>query len=128
MYPSDLKYTTSHEWVKVEGDTIKIGITSFAITELTDLTFLQFEVEVGDAIDKGDNIAEVESVKTTSEVYTPVSGEIVELNEDLPEMLDDLMKDPYEIGWMMKIKLSDSSELDDLLSVEAYEKEAVSDH
>lgn len=126
MYPKDLKYTESHEWVKLENDIATIGITSHAIEELTDLTYLQFDVEEGDTIAKGDVFGVVESVKATSDLYTPVSGDIIEVNNDLGDMLEEMTQDPYSVGWMIKVKLADSTELDNLMSIEAYQKHASS--
>ena len=123
-YPSDLKYTETHEWIKAEGNTAKIGITSFAITALTDLTYLQFDTEVGDNLSKGETFGDIESVKTTSELYMPLSGEIVSINKELEntDNLEKLMKDPYEFGWMLEVKISEPSELETLLPMETYEK------
>ena len=123
-YPADYKYASSHEWLKIEGDTGKIGISSFAITSLSDLTYLQFDVEVGDTLSKGETFGDVESVKTTSELYMPVSGEIVAINKELEstENLEKLMKDPFNYGWMLEVKLSDPSEANSLLDVVKYEE------
>ena len=124
MYPNDLKYTKSHEWVKVEGDTCKIGITSFAIKQLTDITFLEFSAENGEELGKGEAFGEIESVKSTSELYMPVSGKIVEVNTELEDMLEELMKDPYEKGWMLKVELTEPEDLNELLDTNDYENHA----
>ena len=126
VYPSHLKYAKSHEWLKVEGDCAKAGISSFAISQLTDLTYLQFNVDVGDTISKGQSFGDVESVKTASELYSPVSGEVVAVNKSLEntDNLEGLMKDPYEVGWMIEIKISNPSEVKELLSISDYEKHA----
>lgn len=119
--PADLKYTKEHEWIKDNGDgTVTIGITEFAQGELGDIVFVELE-EVGSDFSQDDVFGTVEAVKTVSELFAPISGEIVEINEaleDNPEIVND---EPYEGGWMVKMKVSDSSELDDLLSAEDYE-------
>ncbi len=127
MYPQELKYTKSHEWVELQENHVKIGITSFAITELTDLTYLEFSVEVGQHLNQGDSIAEVESVKTTSEIYSPISGKVTGVNAELPDTLEELMENPYDTGWMIEVEISDPSELESLLSAQEYEKQASSD-
>lgn len=118
--PSDLKYTKEHEWVKDNGDgTATIGITEFAQGELGDIVFVELE-EPGFDFSQDDVFGTVEAVKTVSELFAPVDGEVVELNEELednPELVND---DPYGDGWMIKIKLSDASQLDSLLSADEY--------
>ncbi len=128
MYPSALKYTKSHEWIKVNGNKAKLGITAFAIESLTDLTFLQFLVEEGEKVQQGQAVGDVESVKTTSQIFSPVSGKIVAVHKDLPDMLEDLMKDPYETGWMVEIELADASEANSLMDVKKYEEHVASEH
>lgn len=119
--PSDLKYTREHEWVKDNGDgTVTIGITDFAQGELGDIVFVELDPE-GTEVDQDDTFGTVEAVKTVSDLYAPVDGEIVEVNENLedePELVND---DPYGDGWMIKFKISDESQLDNLLSAEEYE-------
>lgn len=119
--PSDLKYTKEHEWVKDNGDgTATIGITEFAQGELGDIVFVELE-EPGFDFSQDDVFGTVEAVKTVSELFAPVDGEVVELNEELednPELVND---DPYGDGWMIKIKLSDASQLDELLSADEYD-------
>ncbi|HBQ59752.1 MAG TPA: glycine cleavage system protein GcvH [Balneolaceae bacterium] len=119
--PADLKYTREHEWVKDNGDgTVTIGITDFAQGELGDIVFVELEPE-GTEVDKDDTFGTVEAVKTVSDLYAPLDGEITEINEQLedePELVND---DPYGDGWMVKFKLADDSQLDDLLSAEEYE-------
>ena len=127
MYPENLKYTKTHEWVNVSDGTVKIGITAFAIEALTDLTFLEFNIEVDDEIAKGDALAEVESVKTTSQVYTPVSGKVLAINEEIVDALEDMMEAPYDAGWLVEIELDDPSQLDDLMAVEAYQEHMASE-
>ena len=119
--PTDLKYTKNHEWIRVEGDVATLGITDHAQSELGDIVFVELP-EVGDDFEKGEAIGTIEAVKTVADMNTPVSGEIVEVNEGLEDSSEIMNKDPYGEGWIAKIKLSDSSELDELLSAEDYEK------
>jgi glycine cleavage system H protein len=117
--PNDLKYTKDHEWIRVEGDIATVGITDFAQGELGDIVFVEVETE-GESLDREETFGSVEAVKTVSDLFMPVSGEVEEFNEAVesnPELVND---DPYGEGWMIKIKMSDSSELDDLLDAEAY--------
>ena len=120
--PDDRRYLSSHEWHKLDGDTVTIGISQTAVDELTDVTFVDVAAE--DSVTKGEAFGEIESVKATSELYAGVDGEVVETNQ---EVLDDpsiINTDPYGKGWILKIKASDPSQLDDLLSAEDYDKEA----
>lgn len=117
---SDLKYTDDHEWIKVDGDTAWIGITTYARHALGDLVYLELP-ENGRKIKKGDNFAVVESVKAASEIYTPVSGQIVAVNEDLSDNLDDLKED-LDKGWIIKVKLDDTAEIASLMDQAAYQK------
>jgi len=119
--PDDLKYTKEHEWVRVEDDIATIGITDFAQGELGDIVFVELE-EVGDSFDKEEVFGTVEAVKTVSELFAPVSGEIIEINEALEDEPELVNNDPYGKGWMVKFKMDDSSELDELLSAEDYEE------
>lgn len=121
MYPVEFKYTKSHEWLKVQGKKAKVGITSFAIESLTDLTFLQINVEVGDTLKKGDSFGDVESVKTASQIYTPVSGKVTAVHKDLSDKLEELMKDPFEKGWMIEVEMSQPEEANALFSAKQYE-------
>lgn len=119
-YPEDVKYTENDEWVRVEGDTATVGISDYAQDQLNDLTFVEFQKEVGESCDAGDAIAEVESVKATAEIYTPIAGEIIEVNsalEDDPELIN---ADPYGKGWVAKLKITDESALADLMDAAAY--------
>tara|TARA_Y100001935_G_scaffold224416_1_gene200714 strand:- start:122232 stop:122612 length:381 start_codon:yes stop_codon:yes gene_type:complete len=119
--PADLKYTREHEWVKDNGDgTITVGITEFAQGELGDIVFVELE-EVGFDFDKDETFGTVEAVKTVSELYAPVDGEITELNEALEDNPELVNEDPYGEGWMIKIKVSDASQLEDLLSADEYD-------
>lgn len=120
--PSDLKYTQEHEWIRDNGDgTITVGITDFAQGELGDIVFVEIEPE-GFEVDKDDVFGTVEAVKTVSELFAPVSGEIIEVNKELEDDPELVNSDPYKSGWMVKIKVSDPSELNDLLSADDYQE------
>jgi glycine cleavage system H protein len=117
--PSELKYSREHEWVRQEGNLVTLGITDYAQEELGDIVNVELPDE-GDEIHKDEAFGAVESVKASSEVFSPVSGKIVEVNEpllDAPEMINE---DPYDEGWMVKVELSDSSELDELMDAAGY--------
>ena len=118
--PSELKYATSHEWVRNEGDgTVTIGITEHAQGLLGDMVFVELP-EVGDKVSTGDDIAVAESVKAASDIYAPVSGEVVGINEDLEDSPELVNSDSFGDGWMFKIKLDDAGELENLLDAEGY--------
>jgi glycine cleavage system H protein len=119
--PTELKYTKNDEWIKVDGDTGTIGVTDYAQDQLSDIVFVEIVVSEGDEIDKGDSIATLESVKAASDVYSPVSGKVVAVNEALSDTPENINKDPYGEAWMVKIELTSSADLDDLLSAESYE-------
>jgi glycine cleavage system H protein len=119
--PGNLKYTNNHEWTLVDGDVATIGITEYAAGELGDVVYVELP-SVGDTAVKGDSIGTIEAVKTVADIYSPVSGEVVEVNEVLADTSELVNKDPYGEGWIVKIKLSDPAELDDLLSPEDYKK------
>ena len=114
--PSEFKYSKEHEWVKVEGNTATIGITEYAQGELGDIVFVELP-DVDDEINEGDTFGSVESVKTVSELYAPVSGKIVETNDELEDSPEFVNESPYEKAWMVKVELNDESQLDELLSV-----------
>ena len=118
---ASLKYAKSHEWVAVEGDIATIGITDFAVKALTDLVYVDLPA-VGDNLAVGDNCGEVESVKAVSDLYAPVSGEIVEVNEQISDNLDLLSDDAFGAGWILKIKMASPADLDSLLDRAAYER------
>lgn len=119
--PSDLKYASSHEWVRNEGDgTVTVGISEHAQGLLGDMVFVDLP-DVGDAFGAGDDCAVAESVKAASDIYAPVGGEIVAVNEELEDSPEKVNADPYGDGWMFRIKLEDAGELGDLLDAEAYE-------
>ena len=117
--PADLKYANSHEWVRVSGDTATVGITDHAQHELTDVVFVEVPA-VGRKTKAGEAVAVVESVKTASDVYSPVSGEVIESNKTVAEKPDLVNSDPYGQGWFYKIKLSNPAELDKLMSASQY--------
>lgn len=119
--PDNLKYTKEHEWVRVEGDNVYVGVTDFAQGELGDIVFLEVET-VGETLDIEEVFGIIEAVKTVSDMFMPVSGEVVEFNEKLADTPELVNKDPYGEGWMVKIKLSNPAELDDLMDVEAYKE------
>lgn len=118
--PSDLKYTKDHEWVKIEGDTATIGITDFAQSELGDIVYVEVET-IDETLDAEEVFGTVEAVKTVSDLFLPLSGEITEFNESLEDEPEKVNSDPYGEGWMIKMKFSDTSELENLLSAEDYE-------
>lgn len=117
--PAELKYTKEHEWIRVEGENAVVGITDYAQSQLGDIVFVECET-VGDDLEAGDTFGTIEAVKTVSDLYSPVTGEVLEFNETLEDEPELVNKDPYGKGWIVKIKLSDASELDGLLSADAY--------
>ncbi|AUC74283.1 glycine cleavage system protein GcvH [Olleya sp. Bg11-27] len=117
--PSDLKYTKDHEWIKVEGDQITVGITDFAQSELGDIVYVEVET-LDETLDADEVFGTVEAVKTVSDLFLPVSGEIVAFNEALEDEPEKVNTDPYGEGWMVKVKVADLSHLDNLLSAEDY--------
>ena len=119
--PSEFKYSKEHEWVKVEGNTATIGITEYAQGELGDIVFVELP-DVDDEINEGDTFGSVESVKTVSELYAPVSGKVVETNDELEDSPEFVNESPYEKAWMVKVELSDESQLDELLSADQYKE------
>ena len=119
-FPEELKYTEEHEWILVEGDIVTVGITDFAQDSLGDVVFAELP-EVGTVLAAGKPFGVVESVKAVSDIYSPVSGEVVEINEELPDAPEVINTSPYEDGWMVKIKLADTAELDDLMDADDYQ-------
>lgn len=119
--PADRKYAESHEWHLVQGDVVTIGITEHAVDQLTDITFVEMK-PAGTTLGAGDTVGEVESVKTTSDIYSGVAGEIIEVNETLSDSPELINSDPYGKGWLVKIKVSDASGLADLMDVAAYDQ------
>ena len=126
MDPQELLYTETHEWVRVEdqGDQkiATVGISAFAVEQLTDIVFLELP-EVGRELEMGAEFGEVESVKAVSPLYSPVAGQVLEVNTSLPDRLEDLSSDPHGAGWIMKVRISDESALSKLLDHAAYEKQ-----
>jgi len=121
MRPADLKYSKTHEWVRCEKDIATSGITDFAVTALSDLVYVDMPA-VTDLLEQGQPYAEVESVKAVSDVYAPLSGEIVEVNEAIGDNLDLVAKDPFGAGWFVKFRISHPNELEGLMTAEQYEK------
>ena len=117
--PAELKYTKDHEWVRVEGDVAVVGITDFAQSELGDIVYVEVET-VDESLDADEVFGTVEAVKTVSDLFLPVSGEIIEFNEGLEDEPEKVNTDPYGEGWMIKVKVSDPSQLDELLSADGY--------
>ncbi|HET8810046.1 MAG TPA: glycine cleavage system protein GcvH [Flavobacteriaceae bacterium] len=119
--PENLKYTKDHEWVKIEGDVATVGITDFAQSELGDIVYVEVET-LDETLEKEEIFGTVEAVKTVSDLFLPLSGEIIAFNEALEDAPEKVNTDPYGEGWMVKIKINDESQLDDLLDVDAYKK------
>jgi glycine cleavage system H protein len=119
--PANLKYTKDHEWIKIEGDTATVGITDFAQKELGDIVYVEVDT-VGETMQIEEVFGTVEAVKTVSDLFLPLSGEIIEFNDQLESEPEIVNADPYNEGWMIKIKISDSSEIDQLMDHEAYKE------
>lgn len=119
--PDDLFYTEEHEWVMVEGDTATVGITDYAQEELGDVVFVELP-DVGDAFTAKESFGSVESVKAVSEIFSPVSGEVVEVNESLTDAPETVNEDPYGDGWMIRLQLENPGELDNLMSADDYKE------
>jgi glycine cleavage system H protein len=117
--PADLKYTKDHEWIKVEGNTATVGITHFAQSELGDIVYVDVDT-LNETIEKEEVFGSVEAVKTVSDLFMPISGEIIEFNEALGDEPEKVNKDPYGEGWMIKIAISDDSQIEELLSAAEY--------
>ena len=118
--PANLKYTKDHEWIKIDGDVATIGITDFAQGELGDIVYVEVETE-GETLAQEETFGTVEAVKTVSDLFMPVSGEVIEFNSGLESQPEVVNNDPYEGGWMIKVKMSDLSEVDGLLSADDYQ-------
>ena len=121
-FPADLYYTREHEWARLEDDVATIGITDYAQGELGDIVFVELPQE-GDSVLTGDAFGTIEAVKAVSELYSPVDGEIVDVNTELDDAPEVINSSPYEDGWMIKIRMSDPSQKDNLLSAEEYKKQ-----
>ncbi len=120
MDPANARYAKTHEWVSVEGDVATVGISDFAVKELTDLVYIDFP-EIGRTLNARESFGEVESVKAVSDLYAPVPGEVVEVNSSLQDDLSVMSEDPFGRGWIIKLKITDSSSLEELLDRTAYE-------
>jgi len=119
--PSNLKYTKDHEWVLIDGDVATVGITDFAQKELGDIVYVEVET-LDQTLDKDEVFGTVEAVKTVSDLFLPLSGEIIEFNEDLESNPEDVNSDPYGKGWMIKLKIANTTEINELLSSDAYKE------
>ena len=119
--PSDLKYTKDHEWVKIEGNTATVGITSFAQGELGDIVYVDVDT-LDDSVEKDEVFGSVEAVKTVSDLFMPLTGEVIEFNEGLEDEPEIVNKDPYGKGWMIKIAITDNSKIEELLDAQAYQE------
>ncbi|MEJ6759217.1 MAG: glycine cleavage system protein GcvH [Flavobacteriales bacterium] len=120
QFPENLKYSKDHEWIRVEGDVAYIGITDFAQGELGDIVFIDVDTE-GEELGRDEVFGSVEAVKTVSDLYLPVAGEILEINDGLEDAPESVNEDPYGKGWMVKIKVSNPAELEELMDVAAYQ-------
>lgn len=118
--PADLKYTKDHEWIKVDGDVATIGITDFAQSELGDIVYVEIETE-GEALDSEEVFGSIEAVKTVSDLFMPISGEVAEINAEIESNPEVINSDAYGAGWLIKVKMSDISQLDSLLDSAAYQ-------
>ena len=116
---AELKYTKEHEWIRVEGEEAYVGITDYAQSQLGDIVFVEVETE-GDNLEAGDTFGSIEAVKTVSDLYMPVAGEVLEFNSELEDQPDLVNKDPYGKGWIIKVKIEDEAQLDGLLNADAY--------
>ena len=117
----DLKYTKEHEWIKIKGDIAVIGITDYAQAELTDIVFVELP-EVGKEIKKGEELCVVESVKSVSEIYAPISGKVVNVNKKLDDTPETVNESPYDDGWLVELEIKDKSEIGNLLDADSYRK------
>lgn len=120
--PEDLKYTSDHEWARIDGDIMTVGISDYAQGELGDVVYVELP-EVGTEVTRGESFGTIEAVKAVADLFSPAGGSIVEVNEALQDAPETVNKSPYEDGWMVKIKLSDTSELDKLMDAEAYKNQ-----
>jgi len=120
-FPSDLKYTKNDEWVRVEGNTGTVGITDYAQSQLSDIVFVEVIVAVGEEVTQGDSCATVESVKAAADVYMPVSGKVIAINEALPDSPEIINSDPYGAAWMVKVEISKPVELAEMMDAAAYQ-------
>ncbi|HYV35730.1 MAG TPA: glycine cleavage system protein GcvH [Gemmataceae bacterium] len=126
MDPKNLRYATSHEWASLEGDTCTIGISKFAVEQLTDVVYIELP-EIGDHVFTGDSFGEIESVKAVSEIYSPVNGEVIAVNDKLENDPSIISNDPYGKGWIVKVKCEPGTKLEHLMTLEKYEKQIASE-
>lgn len=119
--PENLKYTKDHEWLRLDGDTAFVGVTDYAQHELGDVVFLEVET-VGETLDQGEAFGTIEAVKTVSDMYMPVGGEVLEFNDELTDKPETINEDPYDLGWIVRIKITDASQVDDLLDAAQYKE------
>jgi len=119
--PADLKYTKEHEWARRDGDVVTVGITEYAQGELGDVVFVELP-QVGDSVEMDDTFGTIEAVKAVADLFSPLSGEVVEINESLSDDPEKVNKDPYGDGWMVKIKMSDASQWDEMMGAEDYKE------
>lgn len=126
MFPKDLRYLTSHEWAKLDGDICTVGISKFAVEQLTDIVFVELP-DVGDHVFAGQGFGEIESVKSVNDLYAPIDGEVVAINEPIISDPSIIGTDPYGKGWLIKIKIEPGHKLDKLLSPDQYEKQVASE-
>jgi glycine cleavage system H protein len=122
MNPTDRRYTSEHEWIKPEGDHYVVGITAFAQDQLGDIVYLELP-KVGDRIEAGNAFGVIESVKTASDLYAPITGEVIEVNSDLVDQPQSVNDDPYAAGWMIKIRAADAGDVDNLLTAAQYSEQ-----
>jgi len=127
MVPSNLRYAKTHEWAKLEGDTVTVGITKFAIEQLTDVVYLEIKKDVGDAVAAGDEFGEIESVKAVSGLYAPVGGKLLAINKKIVADPASIGSDPYGAGWIIQLKVESPAGLNQLLTPEQYEKQIASE-
>jgi glycine cleavage system H protein len=126
MDPKNLRYAKTHEWASLEGDVCTVGITNFAVEQLTDIVFIEMP-DVGDPVIAGDSFGEIESVKAVSDLYSPVNGDVIAINKKLETDPSGVEKDPYGEGWMIKIRVSPNTNLDHLMTLEQYQKQIESE-
>ena len=126
MVPKNLRYAETHEWALVEGDTCTVGITKFAVEQLTDVVYLEIKKEAGDAVSANEEFGEIESVKAVSGLYAPLAGTVTEINQKIVADPASIGADPYGAGWIIKLKLAPGIKLDQLLTPEQYEKQIAS--
>jgi glycine cleavage system H protein len=126
MDPKKLRYATTHEWASLEGDTCTLGITQFAVEQLTDIVYIELP-DLGDNVFAGDSFGEIESVKAVSDVYSPVNGEVTAINEKLLDDPTQITTDPYGQGWLIQVKVEPGTTLDHLLTLEQYQKQIASE-